>query len=170
MSAVQDGLVVYMSSPLFAGQLPNGAHWMRVDYAQLGGDEADLRASNSMDGRQVLEQLDAISGVTQTVGLEKVRGTTTTHYRATLDPDKLGAGAAADATGGVADIWIDQKGLVRRVDMQIWVALPGSAPMQMSMSVEYFAFGINPNIAIPAASDAADITQISQAAAAQATG
>jgi hypothetical protein len=164
MSAVQEGLVVYMSSPLFAGQLPNGAQWMRIDGSQLGADAADLRESNSMDGRQVLEQLSEVSGSTQTNGLEKVRGATTTHYQATLDPDKLGAGAISDSTGGAADVWVDRKGLVRRVDMRIWVALPGGTPTQMSMTVEYFDFGIHPNIAVPAAADTVDFTQLSQQA------
>ena len=169
MSAVQDGLVVYMTSPLFAGQLPNGAQWMRVDYSQLGADGADPRTSNSMDGRQILEQLGEISGSTQTLGLEKVRGTVTTHYQAMLDPAKLGAGEISDSTGGTADVWIDRKALVRRVDMRIWVALPGATPMQVSMSVEYFDFGINPEISVPAAANTADLSQISQAAL-QATG
>ena len=31
MSAVQDGSAIYMNSPLFAGQLPNGASWMKLD-------------------------------------------------------------------------------------------------------------------------------------------
>jgi hypothetical protein len=163
MTAIQDGLVMYMSSPLFSNQLPNGAQWLKVDYSQLGADAADLRASNSMDGRQVLEQLDEISGSTQTVGLESVRGVTTTHYRGTIDAGALDD-QLSDSSGGAADVWIDRKGFVRRVDMQLSAALPGEAPTQIAMTMEFFDFGVKPQITAPAAADTVDFTQLGQQA------
>lgn len=162
ISGVQDGLVTYMSSPLLTGQLPNGAQWIRVDYSQLGADSSDV-ASTPMDGREMLDQLAAISGETQTVGRESVRGVTTTRYRGTLDLTE-DAPELSEASSGAVDVWIDRKSLVRRVDMQIFVALPGETPAQIAMSVEFFDFGIKPDIAIPAANDTVDFTQLGQQA------
>jgi hypothetical protein len=44
LTGVTDGSVMYMSSPLFAGQLPNGAQWMRLDVSDFGAEQQDEAA------------------------------------------------------------------------------------------------------------------------------
>ena len=86
ISAVQDGSVVYMNSPLFAGQLPNGASWMKLDFSGLPGAAAlSAQSTGDLDARQMLRQLQSVGPGAQVVGTERVRGVRTTRYSGTID-------------------------------------------------------------------------------------
>jgi hypothetical protein len=171
LTGIQDGLVYYMSSPLFSGQIPNGAHWMKIDYGALGLSADQGAMAGSVDGSQVLDQLAGVSGETQVVGTETVRGVKATHYTGTLDMssqiDQLrdqGQDELADqleaGTATAVDVWIDRKGLVRRTDINMGLSIPGQPALQLAMSVEFYDFGIEPDIVVPAASDTFDATEL----------
>jgi hypothetical protein len=183
IAAIQDGLVTYMSSPLFGDQLPNGAHWMKIDLSEFGIDSPDAASSTgAVDGRQVLDSLSAVSGDARAVAIERVRGVKTTHYAATIDPalqaQQLRDAGADDAVAeaveqsGPSDVsvWIDGKGMVRRVDLAAPLAIPGEPTATMSMSFEYYDFGINPDIAVPVESDTFDATELGRQALEAASG
>jgi hypothetical protein len=153
-AVVQDGLVTYMSSPLLGGQLPNGASWMKLDLSQYADDLPETQATESLDGRQLLDSLSEVSGDAQVVGTEQVRGVKTTRYSATV-PTIEGQPPAA------VSVWLDRKEMVRRVAMDMPFALPGQPTSSMSMSFDYYDFGVAPEIAIPPASDTFDATELS---------
>ena len=83
ITGVADGTDMYMTSPLFAGQIPDGATWMKLDLSEFGGDQG---AASGVDAREMLEQLRAVAPGARAVGSDKVRGVKTTHWSATIDP------------------------------------------------------------------------------------
>ena len=174
MSAVQDGSVVYMNSPLFAGQLPNGASWMKLDFSGLAGAAAlSAQSTGDLDARQMLQQLQSVAPGAQVVGTERVRGVRTTRYSGTIDPqleaDELRdagndeAAALVEASGSpTVDVWVDRKHLVRRMSMTIPVGIPGQPPAQMAMTFDVYDFGAAPAIDLPPSGDVFDATELSK--------
>jgi hypothetical protein len=106
----------------------------------------------------------------------------TTKYAATIDPalqaqqlrdagaDDAIADAIEQAGPSAVSVWIDAKDMVRRIDLSMPLAIPGQPAAQMSMSFEYYDFGINPDIAVPAVSDTFDATELSRQALEAASG
>jgi hypothetical protein len=179
MTGVMDGSVMYMSTPLFAGQLPDGAEWMRLDLADFGSER---EPAAGMDARQMLQELRAVAPGARAVGAGRVRGAKTTHWTATIDPAlqaqelrDAGNDAAADLIeqGGapsVVEVWIDNKDLIRRMKAKVPFALPGQPAQQLTMSFEIYDFGATPAIEVPAEQDVFDATALSQQALEAATG
>ena len=132
---ILDGLVIYMRSDALAGALPSGKTWLKLDLQAAGRQSGvDIGALQQLGGggdpTQFLSYL-AKAGDVHKVGSEDVNGTSTTHYRATIDFAKLAgsAGAAASSvrqlqtlTGQKSlptDIWIDAQHRVRRQTIAI---------------------------------------------------
>jgi hypothetical protein len=169
---VTEGPVVFMSSPAFAGQLPDGKTWMKLDLSDVTPDEAGSAApATSMDARALLTQLEAV-GDARMVGKDAVSGVPTTHYTATIDPaleaeqlredgDELCAQVMEQQTrSSVVDVWIDRKSLVRRLAMSVpfdAVAGPGAS---MSLRMDFYDFGATPEIGVPSEDDAFDATDL----------
>lgn len=175
MSAVGDGRIVYMRSPLFSKSLPPGQSWMAVDPWLGGGAQAPLPGSGDTQGQ--LELLEGASGEVERLGEEDVRGVPTSRYRGTIDLGehanalreegkpraarhlaKLAELAPSRAT---AEAWVDADGLLRR--MRIVMSLPeesGQPAAEMDMRIEFFDFGIAPGIALPKQSQVFDATPL----------
>ena len=143
-----DGLVLYMRSDALAKGLPSGKKWLKIDLKAAGKPEpasiiAELQqlSGGSSDPTQFLTYL-AKAGDVQKVGTEDVNGTSTTHYHATIDLDKLAgsAGSAADSVRQLeklsglkklpTDIWIDGDQHVRRQTVAISDAAAGADQVQ----------------------------------------
>ena len=176
MTGIQDGSTVYMSSPLFGGALPDGAHWMKLDLSELDGDAEALEQSAALDARQMLESLRATSSDVRMVGTDRVRGVKTKHYTGTIDPalqaeqlremgDEAGADLIAqNVAPSTVEVWIDRHGYVRRFDMQFPLVIPGQGSANLGMSIEMFDFGATPAIEVPSDDDAFDATELSRQA------
>jgi hypothetical protein len=177
MSAIQDGVVTYMASPLFGDQLPNGAHWLKLDLSEFGaGAFEGVGSAGAVNGRQILDSLRAVSADARAVGTERVRGVSTTEYAATIDAglqaqqlrdagvDDALADTVEQAGPSAVSVWIDDKGMVRRTDLSMPLAVPGQPPAQMSMSLEYYDFVITPDIQVPPEEDTFDATELSKLA------
>jgi hypothetical protein len=174
---------IYVGSPLFAGRLPGGAHWIKLSLARVGqslGFNLQQLAGGQSNPAQFLEYLKASSGSVTTVGHESVRGVPTTHYRGTVDlrkaADAVPAGGRAQlraaledviARSGVStvpvDAWIDNHGLVRRMTLSMSLPLAGQT-VQMQITIELFGFGRTPPVSPPSAGDVYDATQSALAA------
>jgi len=169
---------LYIGSPLFAGKLPGGAHWMKLDIARFGhalGLDLQSLTGGQSNPAQFLEYLKASGGTVTPVGHELVRGVPTTHYRGTIDlskvADVLPGGNRAQVHAALAkvitqigasslpvDVWVDSARLVRR--MAILISAPaGGQNLRMQMSVELFGFGPTPAVTAPAQGDVYDATQ-----------
>jgi hypothetical protein len=174
---VQDGDVGYVRLPAIDGQLPEGKTWVRGSAGDVKAGSFDLKELDSFtqnDPRDVLEALRGLSGDIETVGSEELRGVGTTHYRALLDPAQLvreANASNADAASildrlsqtGVAevplDIWIDGKGLVRKLALDIGVpeATKGGS---VSLAFELWDYGERVGIDVPPAAQVADASAL----------
>jgi hypothetical protein len=171
ISLEEDGDYVFYLS--FGGvPVLGGKPWIRVDlthaYKKFGLNLSDLASPGAMDPSQLLTMLEGV-GTVQTVGSATIGGVATTHYRATIDFAKLlqekAAGSPAfqalvSSTGlktVPADVWIDGKGLLRRLAMTFSLHVDGgSLRMQMAESLSDYA--INASVTAPPSSDVYDAT------------
>ncbi|MGB2851961.1 MAG: hypothetical protein WBC01_09885 [Solirubrobacterales bacterium] len=169
--AVQDGSTMYMSSPIFSRALPGGKSWMKIDGSEFGSEPISGQLE-SADGRAVLGQLATVSDDSRTVGREQIRGVSTTHLTATLDPGlqaeqlrEAGNDLAAEVLEGqgersTVDVWIDRRGLIRRTVMTMGLQLPGQEPTSMSMTMDFYGFGAAPDVSVPSDAVSFDATAL----------
>jgi hypothetical protein len=178
MEEIFKSSAVYVGSPLLAGKLPGGAHWMRLDLAGLGqaaGLNLQQLAGGQSNPAQLLEYLKASGGAVTVVGHELVRGVPTTHYRGAVDLGKAAdvlpstsraqlraALAKVIAQAGLSslpvDVWVDAHRLVRR--MTIVLSLPaGGQKLQMRLDLDLFGFGPTQPVALPPQGDVYDATR-----------
>jgi hypothetical protein len=169
---------VYIGSPLFAGKLPGGAQWMKIDIGKVGqavGFDVQQLAGGQSNPAQFLEYLKASGGTVTPVGRERVRGVATTHYKGAIDLDKV-AGVLPSAsrdqlraalskliaqTGSPSipvDVWVDGHRLVRRITMAFAIA-SGAQQAQTRMTIELFRFGSTPAVTPPPQAEVYDATQ-----------
>jgi hypothetical protein len=161
----------YMRSPLFEGRLPGGARWMKLDVAgaaaKLGIDPEALLGGQADPG-QYLEYLRAVGSMRAT-GSQTLRGVATTRYSGTIDlhklPGLLPSSDRAAASGAIdqlaaalgastlpVQVWIDDHGMIRRLDLSMALAVAGQNG-SLHVREELFGFGPTPAIAAPAASE-----------------
>ncbi|HEY4896815.1 MAG TPA: hypothetical protein VII01_12065 [Solirubrobacteraceae bacterium] len=168
---------IYIGSPLFAGSLPRGASWMRLDIGRvqqaIGLDPSSL-TNGGADPAAYLRFLKASGGSSHLVSHETLRGVSTAHYSGTIDllkaleaqpsSDRAKLRAAfskIEAQTGLRElpvgVWIDSHGLVRKVSLTMSVGA-GAQHGDVAISVEYFDFGPTPSISAPPASEVFDAT------------
>ena len=181
IEVVQDGKVGYVRFPAISKQLPSGKSWIRSDgkSVKVGGFEVgELENSARTDPREMLDVLRAAAGEVETIGTERLRGTKTTHYRATVAPSeyaKLVANAstakAAPLTEQLAaqsglgpipvDVWLDDHGLVRKLALAFSAAEPGGSETgRTSMSFELWDYGENVAIDLPPPDEVVDASAL----------
>jgi hypothetical protein len=151
METVYDGTVMYMRSSQF-GALPGGSEWMALDLS-FGG-EPDTPLSAGGDAKGELALLEAVTGKVQKLGKEDVRGVPTTRYRGAVEEE--GSPFRVEA-------WIDADGLVRR--MRLVHSQPpenGQGPTSIDMRIDFFDFGIDPEIDVPELSEVFDATALAR--------
>jgi hypothetical protein len=182
MTELFKGGSLYTASPLFAGKLPGGAHWMKLDIARVGqamGLDPGSLMSGGANPADYLTYLKGAGSAVSVVGRETVRGVSTTHYATTVDLVK-----AAESQPGAnraqvraalqkvlaeigtstvpVDVWIDRHDLVRRIEMTMGVGSNGQGA-QMSFRAEYFNFGATTSVEAPSGGEVFDVTQQSLA-------
>lgn len=182
LDAVQDGTVAYLRFPLLASKLPDGKEWIRVDPAALakqqGLDLDQLGSFASVDPRDSLAALEAVTGGLVVVGREDVRGVPTTQYTAALDPAKLAgqAGATGDVvasfrqalaqlglTAVPIQVWVDDEGLLRRFAIDVAMTPKGaSGEARMTMTLDVFDYGATIAVDLPDAGDVAELTELAR--------
>jgi hypothetical protein len=176
MDEVFKSSMLYVGSSLFAGKLPGGARWMKLDLSHLGGGAGlslQQLAGGQSNPAQMLDFLKGQGSLT-VVGHDVVRGVGTTHYRGTIDlghvADSLPSAERAKLHSALSkvivqtgsgrlpvDVWIDAQRLVRRMAITLSVAA-GPQRMQMSFNVNLFGFGPTPTVTAPPAAETYDVT------------
>jgi hypothetical protein len=136
-----------------------------VDLSQLSGQQNDPT--------QVLAFLKGAADDVEAVGTENVRGTETTHYRATVDLRKAIEGADGitdpetferfleqidDETVDV-DVWIDDDGRARRMEYGMAMQLPQGA-VEIESAMDWFDFGTEVDVEPPPADQVTDISDL----------
>lgn len=84
------GETIYMRSDIFSAALPKGKTWMKLDLATLGEElgidfDAILEQSRNSDPRSQLSVVQGAKGDIEELGTAVIRGTSTTHYKFTVD-------------------------------------------------------------------------------------
>jgi hypothetical protein len=115
------------------------------------------------------------SGEPVLVGEEPVDGEATQHYRSTVDLRRLVAGATdpavreslrrAEAVSGITsfpvDVWIDDKGYLRRVELTETMTPPGTnAPVTMTIEEDLSELGGGATISLPPSASVVDIEDL----------
>jgi hypothetical protein len=141
--------------------------WVKLDLKSLGMDSS--ASSGGLSDANPGATLDALRGAgeVERVGTETLRGVETTHYRATIDPQKALAEApeelrdraakGLDAIGGPLpiDVWIDGDGQARKIAMDV-----ETSDGAVSTTIEYYDFGADVNIAAPPVDDVLDFSDV----------
>ncbi len=161
--------VLYQKPPKeAAAQLPAGKTWMRIDVGKLGaagggqlGDPADTLAfTKGVSGDGVKK-----------LGREKVGGAATTHYRVTLDVEKLAKGDAQQekelreqlGEDVPVDMWTDDDGVMRRMATQLTIDPPKEADAggkaKVKTTIELSGFGTEVDVEAPPAAKTEDVTK-----------
>ena len=180
IEVVQDGDVGYVRFPAFAEQLPEGKSWIRSDGegVQADFDFDQFEQFTQSDPRDLLESLRGVTSEVEVVGTETLRGVSTTHYRAVVEPDELAAKAppAGQAEteslideiteqSGVSeiplDVWIDDSGLVRKLSLAFSAedATTGQSG-DASLAFELWDYDEPVEIELPPASEVVDASAV----------
>jgi hypothetical protein len=159
---VLSGTTLYMSSPLFAGSLPNGKSWMKLDLQKaLASKGIDFSALMTQSPAQSLTRLEA-AGTVKKLGTATIDGVATTHYRAHIDVSKVPQGqkieALTHAKYGPTDIWIgNADGYVHRTSISYSYSVGGRSTSS-SMKMDFSRFGEPVHVTVPPARETFDAT------------
>lgn len=171
---------IYIGSSLFAGKLPGGARWMKLDLAKLESDagiDVQQLSSGESDPSQFLQYLRASGGTVKAVGHDALRGVQTTRYEGTIDLQKEAEQVPASnrakvestfktliAKTGVSTfpvtVWIDRHDRVRRLKTKVPV-VENAATGSVDVDYELFGFAATPAVTVPPAGETFDATKLS---------
>ena len=173
---VLDGTVIYMRFPLFERLLPAGKHWVKIDLQKAGRsagiDFNALMQSSSGDPAQMLRYIEDASRGVHKVGAATVAGTSTTHYRAVVDFDKVAQARPSEKSSiqrieqvtGVkrvpVEIWVDRAGYVRKLTQAMTMRLP-QGTMKMTTTYELSDFGQHVAVTPPPTDQVVDLSGLS---------
>jgi hypothetical protein len=186
---IVEGLVFYLRAPALRELRPELEPWIRFDLQALGEQQGvDLeqlrQLSRQSNPSEALAYLRGVSGDVEEVGNEDVRGVETTHYRATVDLDRVVAQASseqrealrtqieplqqrANVDDALVDVWIDDDGLVRRQviryeDMRLAPGPTGDLTLRM----ELYDFGVEVDVEPPPEDQVTDFQELLEAGSA----
>ena len=168
---------LYMHSPELGGAFGGSARWMLMR-SEVFGDILRSDATGSALAGSPSQQLDALKDasyhVTE-VGPEQVNGVVATHYSALIDVGKLTDQlkgeisdeladlvdrAMQDVSSARVDVWVDDKGLIRRESQSSSMGSLGT----FTMTMNFTDYGIHPNIQVPPPNQVYDLTPFMQKA------
>jgi hypothetical protein len=170
----REGIVLYMRFPFLDGQLPRGKTWLKADLVEMGkryGLDLDrLKETRQSDPGLMLDYLKSAVGVRK-VGTDLVRREVTQHYSTVVKAETIVQQAPKDQQEAMRnylrlmgiktyplDIWVDRDGVVRRLGIELEYKLPDGEYVKMTLSEEYFDFGVDVDIEAPPAKRVLDVT------------
>ncbi|MDX3225536.1 LppX_LprAFG lipoprotein [Streptomyces sp. ME19-01-6] len=163
--------VVYQKVPeRQRAQVPGKKPWVKIDLKKAAAQQNGQGGSRISDPAESAGFAKGITDKdTRKVGTEKIDGVNTTHYRVTVDVDKLSTGAKLKRQVGPTlpmDVWLDDKGRIRRqqVDMTIKATTgqtdSADTPRKAKVHtrIEFSDFGTEVEAQAPPADETADLT------------
>lgn len=168
-----------ISNPYIYIEVPGktGAHsWARMNisvFTEALGAGGSPFGGGSQSPAQMLKFLKAVGTVTD-LGAQKIQGTTTEHYHATIDFNRYAAQAAPSKRASAAryaavlkrvagttslpmDVWVDARKHVRRIAMNMRLCTQ-EGPLTESIAMDLFDYARQPAVAPPPAGQFTDIT------------
>ena len=175
------GVLYIQVPPGEQASAPGNKAWESIDLNQLdrgklGGSFSQLSSLDSDNPTQVLSNLASVSNGVAKVGTATVSGVRTTRYRAQVNLDKVAASAggtkAAQAVKHETEalgtsvipvtVWIDEKGLIRRVSEQTPIPAASSGATDgrgtATITMTFSNFGTAVQLTPPAPAEVTDIT------------
>jgi hypothetical protein len=170
---IVDKQQLYLRSPVFAGKLPGGKSWLKIDVAKAArvpGLNLDALGVSgpSQDPAQGLDYLQGV-GAAKRLGTAKVNGVATTHYRVQVDLKRAAKRSAKGAKRSIGrlisslggptmlpvDVWIDGDHLIRRQHVKYSATVAG-ARSAFDITTDYTAYGAKLDAQPPADGDTFD--------------
>ncbi len=190
MQEILSANTIYIRPPAsLATQVPGSKPWWEIDLNGLAGSSylsslsSLISSSSETSPATYLGYLEHESTAVRNLGSATVDSVATTHYRATLDLLRAGAGLPASAQSAVrrlltklpgrildetaipANVWIDSAGRVRELTMQMAIVPKGSAATyQTSFDIHISSYGPQPAPAPPPASQTLNLLSLLQSA------
>lgn len=179
LETVFEGSMAYLRASFLTEQLGVDTPWLSIDVNEAAEELAglDVERLQQLTGNDPTQALGIFEGVMEDsierVGEEEVRGSATTHYRATLDLRKAAREAEAitdrvaferflDSLGTSqldVDLWVDDDGRLRRYRYD--QALPPEAGGgQAAIALEYFDYGSDVDVRIPSVEETTDLLEV----------
>jgi hypothetical protein len=156
-----------------------GKSWLHEQLPSGGGSSLGFGSSNSSqasDPTSILRMVSTISNRVDNVGTNSIRGTQTTHYRATVNFAKAAAKSGLSTaqitqlekllgtTTLPVDIWVDKQGVARRLQFHFPLPKLGSSTAtqsgQMTETLDLYDFGIPVSVSPPPASQVAEFSAL----------
>ena len=181
---VISGQNIFMQLPtILASRLPGGKPWIEMNLAKVGklAGVSNLSSltggSGGTDPAQFLAYLRATSaGGIKNLGTATIDGTSTTHYRGSVDLAKatslMPAAQQAQAKQAIAqlqkltnlsqlpvDVYVDAKNLVRRMALAYKATVQGQA-ISTAIRLDFLDYGPQPTPATPPAGQVTDLTSL----------
>jgi hypothetical protein len=185
---VVDGLVFYLRAPFLRQLRPELEPWIRFDLQELGEQQGvDLeqltQLSNQSNPSEALAYLRGVGDDVEEVGTEEVRGVATTHYRATVDLDRVVDQAPSEqrealraqieelerrtnTDEALVDVWIDDDGLVRRQVLRYEDMRFAGQTGDVTLRMELYDFGVEVDVEAPPEDQVTDFQELVQAGSA----
>jgi hypothetical protein len=172
----------YEKLPTQGSKLPAGKPWLSFNLNELAKiaklpSMGSLTNSDSTGNPSVyLQYLKAAGKSVQNLGQQTVEGVQTTHYRANLDLAQLPGTVPAsersaaqqlatalkdkyNASVSPVDVWVDQAGLVRQIQMTYSETVEGHS-FSLTVTAQYTSYGPQPAPTVPSASETTDIASL----------
>jgi hypothetical protein len=159
--------------------VPASKPWIKVNLEQATGVNLSELQQGVQSPADQLQMLRAVSDEWERKGEEEVRGTRTTRFHVVVDAQKAtreglknvperyreqAKRAIEQFTKDAGldeipmDVWLDDDGVLRRLEMNVNVASEGEQ-IAMQMRTELYDFGVEVDIKPPPASQVTDVTQ-----------
>ena len=160
MTEVMKDWTIYLTSSVFAGQLPDGKTWMSLDLQKAGKALGiDFSSLGGQTPASTLQQLKGAAHVVR-VGPATINGVATTQYRATIDVSKIPNAKKLVQLQQLSyqpvQVYVDKAGLLRRIHMAYTSPVSGTADMTM----DYSNYGEAVTAVVPDASQTYDMTDV----------
>jgi hypothetical protein len=158
--AVLDDDAFYFRYPQFAGKLPEGKEWIKVEGLPGQSDQSAMTA----EGPDTSLQMLSATGAARRAGHVRIGKARTTRYRATLTATDIVNGLRAQGQDELADqfesvssqllgpvkaeAFIDRGGMLRRIRTATTALVDGTATTTY-MRMDLFDFSAHPAIQVP---------------------
>ena len=170
MKMLFEDTTIWLRVPPVLMEATGGKPWART---RLGGSSRAFGGMQQPEPSQMLDSLHGISGSVKEVGKTRVRGVETTHYSANVSLDEAlaqtprsqrkTAKAALKLFGGLneipIDLYIDEAGRVRRMDMEYKLQSAGMT-FAADVKLELFDFGTRVAFKRPPATQVVDFSSL----------
>jgi len=161
----------YFHYPKLTSEFPEGKEWIKLEGFPAQSDQAMLGVESP---NEMLETVGA-AGAVRRRGKVTIRQQPTTRYQLTLPADKVLEVLRAEGKVETAEqlesspiqlvgpvgieAFIDRNGILRRV-RSISTIAGGGGTATTDMQMDFFAFGVKPDIQVPDESDVYDVTPV----------